>query len=1072
MKKLILILCYLLSFHLSAQNSNTYSSVVIDSRGEPIPGAVVNEMGTERFAVTLKDGSFQLKTPSENFLLNIQFLGFEDLQIDIRNGNIPANIMLTEDLEQLDEVVVTALGIEREKQSLASSIGKIDSKQLTDVPMTNLVNSMAGQVSGVQITNGSSGVGSSSRIIIRGENSLTGTNQPLFVVDGVPISNEQITSDLVNNGSLQEVDWGNGGAEIDPENIASIFILKGAGSAALYGSRAANGVVLITTKRGKAQQGLGISTSSSLTFETLLTLPDYQNEYGGGIGDFAFDTGLGALDGTAGIFSYGPKLDQGDLIAQFDGPSTDINGNPVRGGDVIARTRADGSLTEIRPTEWVSRPNNIRNFFETGITAQNNIAVNSASDKGNIRLAYSNLRNEGILPNTDLNRDGLAISLDQQLTDQLSVNTYVNYINTRSKNRPNLGYGYENVMYGFNWTQRQTDFDPLKNYWQAGQEGLEQFNYNYAWVNNPYFTLFENTNSFDKHRVLGNASANYDFSEKLRFTVRSGTDIYNDNRAFRRALSTNANPTGSYREDQVFYKEMNTDFLLSYSDRIHEDFTYDLSVGANRFDQTVTYKFTEASQLALPNIYTLANSNAPLTGNNELFEKRINSIYGTGNISFRNALYLDVTVRNDWSSTLPIDNNSFAYYSSGLSYVLSNMVELPQLFTFVKLRASAASVGNDTDPYQLLNTFAFNQNYGDKLKVTNQSTLKNLNLRPERLTAYETGAEIWLLKDRIQTDITVYQNTSTDQIIARPISLTTGFANKLENGGKVQTRGLEASITGLAIKQNNFQWKVAANYSAYRSRVLELPEGVDQFVTGNADFFGGAGGSNSLFYIAKENGLVGDMYGTGFKKVNGRTVYDSNGAPITDGTLRLLGNYNPDFSVGLSNEFSYKNIIMNVLFDFRYGGIIASRTRSLGNTSGVLKETLAGRENGIIGDGIVNIGTEENPNYVENTTSVSAISYYNAIYSRGNEESSIYDASYIKLRQVGLYYSLSKQLSQRIGFQSVKFGFIGSNLLLFTENPHVDPELNALQGRNIVQGVDDMSLPSTRSFGFSIKTKF
>lgn len=1071
MRIILLALLQLMLFTAYAQEQTISGKITDAQSGEPLPGVNVQIKGTNKGTNSSIDGDYKLSVPSENTVLVFSFIGMKTQEVEVGSRSV-IDVQLNQDLQQLNEVVVTALGIEREKQSLSSSISKVDSRQLTDVPMTNVVNSLAGQVAGVQITNGSSGVGSSSRIIIRGENSLTGTNQPLFVVDGVPISNEQITSDLVNEGSLQEVDYGNGGAEIDPDNIASISILKGAGSAALYGSRAANGVVLITTKRGRAQKGLGITTSSSLTFETLLTLPEYQNEYGGGIGDFEFNSGLGDLDGTPGIYSFGPRLDQGTLIKQFDGPSTDINGNPVRGGDVIARTRADGTLIDITATPWVSRPDNIRNFFETGITSQHNIAVNSVGDKGNIRLAYSNLRNEGILPNTDLKRDGIAISLDQQLTSKLSVNTYLNYINSRSKNRPNLGYGYENVMYGFNWTQRQTDFEPLKNYWQAGQAGLAQYNYNYAWVNNPYLTLFENTNSFDKNRILGNASVNYDFSDKLRLSIRTSADIYTDNRAFRRALSTNANPTGGYREDQVGYNERNTDFLLSYTDRINTDFTYDVSVGANRFDQSVKYKFAEATQLSLPNIYTLANTNAPLIGNNEIYEKRINSVYGFGNIGFRNTLYFDLTLRNDWSSTLPADNNSFAYYSAGLSYILSNMVTLPEIFTFAKLRASAASVGNDTQPYQLLNTFAFNQSYGDKLRVTNQRTLKNLNLRPERLNAYEAGAEIWLLNDRIQTDITVYQNTSTDQIIGRPISLSTGFANKLENGGKVQTRGLEASISGLIINKSDFKWKVAANYSIYRSRVVELPEGVDQFVTGNADFFGGSGGSNSLFYIAKEDGLVGDMYGTGFKKVNGRTVYDSNGAPITDGTLRLLGNYNPDLTVGINNEFSYKQFVMSVLFDFRYGGIIASRTRSLGSTSGVLKETLAGREDGIIGDGIVNIGTEENPNYVENTTSVSAFSYYNAIFSRGNEESSIYDASYVKLRQLSLYYGLSQQLCQRIGFQSIKIGFIGSNLLLFTENPHVDPELNASQGRNIVYGVDDMSYPSTRSFGFSIKTQF
>ncbi|GAB3341359.1 SusC/RagA family TonB-linked outer membrane protein [Marivirga atlantica] len=1073
MKKIyLLIICLTISlWQVQAQNQNSYKATVTDTNGGGIPGATINEKGTNNYAVSAADGSFQLKTTAKDFTLVVQSVGYVKKEIAINDGRVPDNIILETDLMNLDEVVVTALGIEREKQSLASSIAEIDKRQLTDVPMTNMVNSLAGQVAGVQITNGSSGVGSSSRIIIRGENSLTGTNQPLFVVDGVPISNEQITSDLVNNGSLQEVDYGNGGAEINPDDIESISILKGAGSAALYGSRAANGVVLITTKRGTKQQGIGVTTSSAITFETLLTLPEYQNEYGGGIGDFSFNTGLGALDGTPGIFSYGPKLD-GSLISQFDGPSTDANGNPVRGGDVIARRLPDGSLAPIEPTPWVARPDNIRNFFETGVTSQHNIAVNSSGDNGKIRLAYSNLRNEGILPNTDLSRDGLAISLDQRLTNKLSVNSFVNYINSRSSNRPNLGYGYENVMYGFNWLQRQTNIESLKDYWQAGQEGREQFNYNYAWVNNPYFTLYENTNSFNKDRVLGNASANYDFTEKLSLSVRTGVDIYNDRRAFKRALSTNANPTGSYREDNVVYKEINTDFLLSYNDRLNEDFKYGVSVGSNRFNQSIAYKYTEASQLSLPNIYTLANSKAPLVGNNELFEKRINSVYGIGNVAFRNALYFDFTLRNDWSSTLPQENNSFAYYSAGLSYILTNMFELPESINYLKLRLSAASAGNDTDPYQLRNTYTFNQNYGEYLRVTNQNTLKNSNLKPERLNAYEAGVELWFLNNRLQADLGIYENTSIDQIIARPISLTTGYSNKLENGGKVRTRGLEASLSALVIDKPSFKWKVSTNYSTYRSTVIELPEGVEQFITGRADFFGGSGGANSIFYIAKEGGRVGDMYGTGFKKVDGRIVYDQNGLPVTDPNLRLLGNYNPNFSMGLNNEFNYKGIILSALIDWRKGGVFASRTKALGSTSGVLKETLVGRENGIVGDGVVNIGTEESPNYVENTTNISAYNYNNQFYSRGNEESSLYDASYIKLRQLSLYYTLNKAFSKRIGFQNIRLGFIGNNLLLITENPHVDPELNASQGRAIVYGVDDMSYPSTRSFGFSIKTQF
>jgi len=1065
----------LLNFTLAFAQDKTISGRVTDAEnGDPLPGVSIYIKDTGNGTTSNLEGDFKLTVPSENSVLVFTYIGMKTKEVVVGNQS-QLDISLQSGLKELNEVLVTALGIEREKQSLASSIAKVDSRQLTDVPMTNLVNSMAGQVAGVQVTNGSSGVGSSSRITIRGQNSLTGSNQPLFVVDGVPISNEQITSDLVNNGSLQEVDYGNGGAEINPDDIASISILKGAGSAALYGSRAANGVVLITTKRANRQKGLGVTTSSSLTFETLLTLPEYQNQYGAGANEqFSFVDGAGGglNDGGAGIASFGPRLDQGTLIQQFDSPSVDINGNPVRAGDVLARTRADGSLTDITATPWISRPDNVRDFFNTGTTSQHSVAVSSTSENSNIRFSYSNLRNEGIVPNTDLDRDGISISLDQQLNDRLSVNSFVNYINSRSKNRPNLGYGYENVMYGFNWTPRQVDIAQLRNYWQEGQEGLQHYDYNYVWITNPYFTLFENTNSFNKDRVLGNTSINYDITNHLSLSVRTGVDIYNDDRAFRRALSTNRNELGSYREDQVGYFEMNTDFLLSYRNEINEDWKYSLSAGANRFDQSIEYKYTEASQLSLPNIFTLANSKAPLSGNNQLFEKRINSIYGTGNIAFNSALYLDLTLRNDWSSTLPLDNNSFAYYSAGLSYVLSKTLTLPKQVSFLNLRLSASSVGNDTDPYQLRNTYVFNQNYDDNLKVTNQSSLKNSNLRPERLNAYELGTEIWFFNNRIQTDLSVYQNTSIDQIIGRPISNTTGFSNRLENGGTIQTRGLEAMLSAAIVQNNDFQWRSSVNFSTYRSLVTELPEGTDQFVTGTAEIFGGSGGTNAVFYIAKEGGQVGDMYGTGFEEVNGRTVYDNNGLPVRDSKVKLLGNYNPDFAVGLNNEFKYKGIVMSMLWDWRQGGTLVSRTKALGSTSGVLKETVVGREEGIVGDGVVNVGTAENPDYVENTTNVPASSYYNAYFSRGNEASALYDASYIKLRQLSVYYNLSEQFCNRIGFQKIKLGFIGSNLLLFTENPHIDPELNASQGRNIVYGVDDMSYPSTRSFGFSIKTQF
>ena len=1082
--KLILIAFWQLVAMTMFSQSRVYESKVVDSNGQPIPYAAVYEQGTQNYATTNIDGMFSLETDSQNFTLEISSIGFKTQSLDVRNGQLQKEITLEVSEEQLNEVVVTALGIKKEKRSLSSAVSTVDSKQMVDVPQTNMVNGLAGQVAGVQITNGSSGVGSSSRIIIRGENSLSGSNQPLFVVDGVPISNQQITSDLVNNGALQEVDYGNGASEFSPDDIESISILKGAGSAALYGTRAANGVVLITTKRGKKSEGLGVSINSNFTIETLLTLPDYQNEYGvGSNGQYAFQDGVGAGVNDGAISSYGPRLDAGLLIPQFDSPSVDINGNPVRGGDVIARRFPDGSFTEITPTPWISRPDNVRDFFNTGITYQNNIAISKRGDIGGMRLSYSNLRNEGIVPNTDLKRDGISISLDQQLSDKLEVNTFLNFINTRSGNRPNLGYGYENVLYGFNWTGRQTNIGALRDYWQAGQTGRQHFDINYLWLTNPYLTLFENTNSFDKNRVLGNVYAVYNFSDKLSLKVRSSIDTYDDKRTFRRAVSTNANPFGSYREDNVRFTEMNSDLLLTYQDKINEDWNYTLTAGANRLDQEIEYSFSEASQLALPEIYTLANSRSPLLSNSERFKKRINSVYSTANFAYKDELYADFTFRNDWSSTLPSENNSFSYYSAGLSYIASERFKLPEAVSFLKFRLSAASVGNDTDPFQNTQTFNLNGNYGSNFRVTNATVLQNTNLRPERLDAYEAGLEAWFLKGRIQLDASVYQNVSKDQIISRPISTASGFSSFNENGGQIRTRGIELMLSASPIKTSDFQWNTNINFSSFRSVVTELPEGVDQFVTATANVFGGSGGSNTVFYIAREGGRVGDMFGTGFVEIDGQTLFDANGLPVQDPNLRKLGNYNPDFSLGFNNSFSYKNFDVNILFDWRQGGTIVSRIKALGSTSGVLQETLLGREggspntqfsdgNGIVGQGVTNLGTSENPNYVPNTTAVAASTYNNAFYDRGNEASALYDASYVKLRQLSIYYTFSDKIAKSLGTEDLKIGLIGSNLLLFTENPHFDPELNALQERNIVQGVEDFSYPSTRSFGISLKTNF
>jgi TonB-linked SusC/RagA family outer membrane protein len=1058
---------------LLAAQENRYTATVLDNEQVPVAGATVLELGTQNYVLTDDDGQFAIATAGPDFELQISFVGFEPIRLQVTDGNMPAVVSFTQLSAALQEVVVTALGIERQTRSITSSVEKVGARQLTDVPLTNVTNSLAGQVAGVQITNGSSGVGSSSRIIIRGENSLNGSNQPLFVVDGVPINNEMVSSDLFNNGpGIQEVDYGNGISEINPDDIESMTVLKGPGSAALYGSRAANGVVVITTKRGQQKPGLGVTTSSTLTFEGLLTSPDYQNVYGGGSnGEYAFVNGVGGGINDGGISSYGPRM-EGQLLPQFDSPSVGVDGNAVRAGDVLARTRPDGTLADVTPTPWLARPDNIRDFFETGVTTQNNVAIASASEAGRMRLSYSNLRNKGILPNTGLERDGVAFSFDRALGSRLKVGAFANFINSRSDNRPNLGYGFENVMYGFNWTGRQVDLNSLKDYWQAGQEGIQQFNYNYLWITNPYLTLNENTNSFNKNRLYGNAFADYSFSEKLSLRLRTGVDYFSDLRKFKRAFSTISKPFGSYREDNIGFLEINKDFLLTYDDQFNRDWAYTVSAGGNRMDQSLDYGFTEATQLAVPGVYSLANARAPLMSRTEQFEKRINSLYGLANFSYQSKLFLNFNLRNDWSSTLPAGNNSFAYYAAGASYVLSNDLRLPRAIDYLKVRFNASRVGGDTDPYQLANTFQFNQNYGSSIRFTNEQELKNANLKPERLDALEAGVEIWLLNDRLQLDIAAYENTSVNQIIGRPISQASGFSNAIENGGEVRTRGLEARLSAKIIDKGPFKWASAVNFSTFESKVTRLPIGIDQFVSGIASVFRGSGGSNAVFYIAKEGGEVGDMYGTGFVEIDGQILYDANGLPVQDDNLRLLGNYNPDFSLGFSNQLTYHNFSLMMLWDWRHGGTIVSRTKALGSTSGVLKETLEGRADGVVGEGVMNVGSTENPQYVPNTTAVAAGTFYNNFFDRGNEASALYDASYLKLRQLSLYYTLPQAFSSKLGFQNLQLGVVGSNLLLFTENPHFDPELNAMQGRNQTFGVEDMSMPSARSYGVSIKTAF
>ncbi len=1046
-----------LTIAMVARSQTTFSGTVLDENQVPLPGASVVVTGSATGVATDFDGNFEIVLPEGKEILVVSYIGYISKEFDT-SGQTSATIQLEPDSQQLDEVVVTALGIKREKKSLGYASQELDTDEVTSAREPNLLNGISGKVAGLQITNSPSGLGGSARVSIRGDASLNiNGNSPLFIVDGTPISNEIVGS---SGAGTQDVDYGNGASEINPQDIESINVLKGPAAAALYGSRAANGAIIITTKKGSNKKGrLGISVNSGITMESVLVLPDWQNEYGQGNNqqfEFFDGSGGGIADGVDE--SWGPRLDTGLLIPQFDSPRAD----GTRGGDIAI---SDAAIT---PTPWVSNPNNIEDFFETGYTKTNSISISKAGDLGNIRFSYQNLDQEGIVPNTDLARNSFNISTALNLTDKVTVNANINYIKTDSGNRPSLSYGTESLMYLWIWYGRQINTDNLRDYWQPGLEDRQQFNYNYNYHDNPYFNVFENTNSQDKDRVFGNVSVNYKFHEDWNLLLRSGRDFYSELRAKKRAFSTQRFPLGYYREDDVFFEESNSDFLLSYDKTFKEKFNLNISVGGNHLRQKQDYNQTVAPQLINPGIYSFNNTRRPLDVSVNNSEKRINSLYGYARFAYDEVVYLDLTGRNDWSSTLPTDNNSYFYPSATLSTIVSDMFAKPEWLSFAKFRAAYAEVGNDTDPYRLASFFTNEAPFGDNPVLTESRLIPNADLKPEITSSYEFGLDLRFFQSRLSLDATYYDGRTKNQIIPISTDIASGYTSKLINAGEVRNYGFEAILNVIPVRSDNFTWNSTFNFSRNRSEVTDLG-GVDYTLTSN----------NGAFIQAREGGSISAIYGRGFQRVEdqnseffGQFIVDDNGIPLRTDDLLYQGDYAPDFTLGMLNSFKYKAFDLGFLLDTRQGGIVVSRTKTIGSTSGQLKETLVGRETGIVAEGAVNTGTVDEPVFVANTTNVDARTYNNRYYERDNVEAAKYDATYTKLREVTLGYSLPTKYVDRLPISGARLSLTGRNLVLWTDNPHFDPETVAVAGGTLQPGIENMSYPSTKTYTLNLQIDF
>ncbi len=1061
---------------------------------EMLPGATISVKNAGRGTTTDGNGSFSIEARAGETLV-VSLVGYAAQSVPVgENNNL--SIALVPD-NKLQEVIVTALGISRDKKSIGYAAQELKGEEMTKARETNIVNSLSGKIAGVTVVGNPSGIGSSSRITIRGERSLNiNRNQPLFVVDGVPISNEQRGS---SGSSYQEADYGNGAGFVNPDDVESITVLKGASAAALYGSRANNGVILITTKTGKNTKGIGVSVNSTVTFENVLRLPDYQNVYGQGLGglfEFKDGNGGGIRDGVDE--SWGPRM-EGQLINQYDSPTS----NGFRGGDVgnlftnIGPVNLDQQLAargSINATPWEARPDNVRDFFETGVTQTHNVALTGSNENGDFRLSYTWLDQVGTVPNTDLKRNTLAFAGGYNLSPKLKVRTAINYLTNVSDNRPNLSYGTENIMYLFNcWLGRQVDLSSMRDYWMAGREGLNQFSSNYNYHDNPYFNLFENTNSQNINRVYGNVALTYDFTDNLSLMLRSGTDASNEFRARRRAYSSQRFQRGSYREERIGFTELNTDFLLNYRKQINQDFDLNVGVGGNAMRQVGRFSDVIAPELAVPGIYTLSNSRVALQNltNTPYTEKRINSMYATGQVGFRNYLFLDVSARNDWSSTLPADSRSYLYYAANMSAVLTDAFKIrSNVLSFAKVRFGLAQVGNDTDPYQLATIYNSQQPVLGSPSYSESGVLVNADLKPEISTSIETGFDVRFFQNRLGLDFTYYNTQSKNQILPIPLSNTTGYSARIINAGLIQNQGIEVTLNINPIRKRNFTWDVAFNFSRNRSEVKELftdpvsGQEVTNYVLA----------SRYVTVEARVGEQMGNMYGIGYARVSsdpndkyfdptgenvGKVVYNSQGKPERTPSRILLGNYNPDWLAGIGNTFTFKGLSLGVLFDVRVGGEVYSHTQTVGREGGMLIETLEGRENGydltlpgngVIGDGVV---LNADGSFSANTVKLSAREWHST-YTLGRSliEGVIYDASFAKLREVRIGYTLPNKLLGKSGLRDLNVSLVGRNLALWTEVPHIDPETSSTAGGTVIPGVESVALPSNRSWGVNVGFRF
>lgn len=870
--------------------------------GLPLPGVTVLEKGTSNGTVTDIDGNYTLTLRSSEPILVFSYIGYESVEIAI-SGQSTLNMTMVENIQAMSEVVVTALGIEREKRSLGYSVGEVKGEDLRTVAQENPINALAGRVAGVSI-NQMSGVGSSTSIIIRGATSLSSDNQPLFVIDGVPVSNSM--NNVRNMGDRNEVDYGNPISDLSPEDIEDITVLKGPSAAALYGSRAGNGVILITTKKGKKGESLRVNVTTSNVFEKPYRFLDFHYQYANG-------NRTDLLDERSAYWA-GLPLDQGITAVQWNSP-----------------VGSDGKKI---PTELRSYPDNMRNFLETGVTSTNSVSVSGSTDKATYRLGFTNMIHDGMIPNTDLNRNNLTLSNSYQFNPKLTLSADINLSRSQSNNRAaTTNRGANPLEAVYNWSH--VNINDLKDYWLEGQEGIQQKTVS---VNhdNPYFIAYGINNGFVRDRVFGNVKMDYKWTDALSSYVRMTLDTYTENRETKIPWSYTRERRGAYHLQDIGRTESNIEFLTTYT-KSFSNFNFSLNGGGNIMRQNYRDNYMGSAPnagLIVPGLYRISNiPNTGLRYSNFTTDKAIYSVFGVASLGFMDQLYLDISGRNDWSSTLPANNRSYFYPSVSLSWLANYTFNLPESISLLKFRAGFAQAGNDTNPYAL-DPVLGTSNWGTLITTNYPGTLLNPNLKPEINTSQELGLDFNLWDNRVRFEGTYFYQKNENQILSVPTPASSGFGQKQVNAGLISSKGWEIQIGVTPIKRNNgLTWDVNANFTRIRTTLDALADGMD-FITLWEDNNGGA----STFV----GGQIGDLYSRGFATVEdknspyyGWPILNANGSWIPKNgreDRRKVGNFNPDVIIGAQSKLSYKRFTLDMSFDLRLGGDFMSYTYRYGES--------------------------------------------------------------------------------------------------------------------------------------------